>query len=68
MDGSDIQELRSEVFQIREVLWGMNEPEAIILGRTEGDINQLILLTGVDEPLQILIDQADTIHSLTWGP
>lgn len=68
MDGSDIQEVRPEEFHIREVLWGINKSEALILGRTEGDINHLILFTGVDEPLQILIDQADTIHSLTWGP
>ena len=67
-DGADLQSLRPETFQIREVLSELDGPGMLILGRTSGDIPQLMYLPNVDAPLQILIEDAASIRSLTWGP
>jgi hypothetical protein len=67
LNGFDIEQVRPEKFQIRELLWVKDEPKAIIVGRTNEDNYQLIYLPAGQDPLQVIIDEAQSIHNLTWG-
>lgn len=67
-DGTEIREVRPEVFSLRDVLWVKDDEKAVILGRIEGETVQMMYLSSIDGPLQILMDDAGTIHNLVWGP
>lgn len=66
-DGSNRTQLRSEVFDMSEVLWAQNGSLALVVQRV-GQGNQRIVLARVDgSPLQVLVEGQE-IENLAWGP
>ena len=67
-DASEISAVRQEVFVPSEVLWVMDEPRAVLVGRVDGSDWYLYYLPGLLEPLQVLINDIEGIRRLAWGP
>jgi Tol biopolymer transport system component len=67
-DGISLVQVRPEEFHLRGALWSEDGSLAVILGRYGGEGNQLLLARTDGSPLEVLIDQAEQVGSLTWGP
>lgn len=67
-EGKNVQAVRSELFNPREVLWSNDGAFAIILQSNEVKQNQQIILARTsDSPLEILFESGN-IRQLKWGP
>lgn len=67
-DGSGLEPMRPESFSIRQALWAPDGSLAVILGRSGDGEVQLLLASADGSPLIVLIDDAQDVRDLTWGP
>ncbi len=67
-DGSDQKQILDEPLRIWEALWAQDGRLAVILGRDQAGDVKLWLARTDGSPLEVLIDPAQGIRSLAWGP
>jgi hypothetical protein len=67
-DGSNLTQLRPEQFHIAEALWAQDGSLALVLQRSSAGGRQMLLAPADGSPPQVLIEHADEIRDLAWGP
>jgi WD40 repeat protein len=67
-DGSSITPVRTDVLHIIDALWEPDGSATIIVGRHDKEDWHLWLARLDGSPLQVLIEDAQQIRDLTWGP
>jgi len=67
-DGSDRTQVRPEAFRIGDALWAQDGSLAVILGNCCGGPWQVLLALSDGSPLQVLIEDANAVRDLAWGP
>lgn len=67
-DGSNLTPVRPEEFRVWQALWASDGSLVLVVGRLNGGEPQLYLVRPDNRPLQVLMDDARGIQSLTWGP
>lgn len=67
-DGSKQEQILDEPLRIWQALWAQDGSRAVILGRDDTGVVKLWLARTDGSPLEVLVDPAQGIRSLAWGP
>ena len=67
-DGTDLVPVRPEQFRVWTALWAPDGSLAVVQGRQGDDEVQVFLVRPDEGPLQVLIEDAQDVRSLAWGP